>query len=1483
MENNRSPILSGEFFHARRLRFETLEDRRLLATVNTLIDVNNAGDGLTTLREAIVAATAGETINFSVTGTINLNQGNGELLINKSLTINGPGSNLLTIHAGHGTDGLPNTSDGIRVFRIESTGGMNATLRDLTISGGDVAGSGGGVFIAEAATLDRVVITANAASADGGGVFHQSDDITIVRSTLNGNVAGDEGGGLRQNGGSASISDSTFSNNTAFRGGGIRKGNGGTLQVTNSTISGNSANSVGGGLDLASGGAIRHSTITNNTADANNDGTGQGGGLYATGSAPTVNHTIIAGNQTKTNNTGPAPEVAGTISATFSLIGGNALLAPLADNGGPTRTHALLPGSPAFNSGNPSFNPNTFNPPLIYDQRGAGFDRVLNGRIDIGAFEAAAGTFVVDTFMDESDGNFSAGDFSLREAISLANGAAGVNLIAFAPALDGRTILLSLGELVISEAVTIDASSLVTGLTINANQVSRVFNITATTGNFVLNHLTITGGKTTAAGANGGAIRSLTSGSLSLIASTVTGNITNGDFAQGGGIFASGPVMLTDGILTDNLTTGLGGYGGGVATFGMVSLSRSSVGGNVTAGYGAVGGGVFAGGVTISESTVNGNSTLGDAAHGAGIFSTGNITLRDSAVSGNSTSGEDADGGGIYTSTGVVTLIQSTVSGNDTFGDDSDGAGISGSNVTLILSTVTDNRAMTASSIAGGVRVTNDLIVDGSIIAGNLAGAGNPDVQQGIGQLEVNYSLIGNTSGTAIHAGTGAGNRLNVDPMLGQLEDNGGLTFTHALLPGSPAIDVGDPNFDPDAFIPPVTYDQRGADFERIENGRIDMGSTESAPVDLIVDTLLDESDGNHSPGDLSLREAVMIANNRPQNDIIAFDPALFSTAQTMNLNLGAIQISDDLIIQGPGQERLTIDAQQLSRIFNITATTGDFTIEGLTLTRGRTVLDNQPAVDTHSGGAIRSLSNGTLTLIDCTVRDSSTGGTDANGGGIFASAGDVTLIRTTVSGNSAAGTNASGGAVFTYGDVTITDSTISGNSTAGANGLGGGLVGGNVTLTRSTVSGNSTSGTGAVGGGILGGNVTLIQSTVSGNSTSGGSADGGGIIAGAVTIRYSTVTGNRALAASSAGGGIWIDFGPNTIRGSIIAGNTAGSASPDLRLAGATTITHSLIGNNQGTSLIEAQTPDANGNLIGSSTGGGIVNPMLADLADNGGPTLTHAPLSGSPAIDRGDPTFNPNDPDGNPMSDDAMPFDQRGEPFVRVFDGDGAGGARIDMGALELQPVGPELRGDYNRDEIVDVADFVMWSKLSVLTEVPAYSGADGNGDTRVDNDDYDVWAEHFGETLPSGAGGEASLASGQSDVGSGESEDSSIESRGQDFSSLELSAASNGYETVPSQLSRSENPGLADWIETSYVAPRSAMDRRSVTKPHLAAPDERGATIREDALVAWLSLRQPFYRGENSDAIDWCGDDSEEIRFEGSDYAFEAILVAWEADEF
>jgi hypothetical protein len=244
----------------------------------------------------------------------------------------------------------------------------------------------------------------------------------------------------------------------------------------------------------------------------------------------------------------------------------------------------------------------------------------------------------------------------------------------------------------------------------------------------------------------------------------------------------------------------------------------------------------------------------------------------------------------------------------------------------------------------------------------------------------------------------------------------------------------------------------------------------------------------------------------------------------------------------------------------------------------------------------------GTMTLTHSTVSGNSAG---LVGGGVVNSSGTTTLTHSTVSGNSA-GINAGGvlnGVFGSGGTTTLTNSTVSGNS---AGTFGGGVFNyGTTTLTNSTVSGNSA---GTFGGSVFNyGTTTLTNSTVSGNSagfTGGGVYNGIGL----TVIEHSTVTGNTAPADQ--GGGVASHGDSLTlteVRASIIAANTG----TDVDFTGGATNTFDSDGDN----LI------GDGNATGAFNQGGdqtgVADPGLGPLADNGGPTQTHAPLAGSPAID--------------------------------------------------------------------------------------------------------------------------------------------------------------------------------------------------------------------------------------------------------------------------
>ena len=375
-----------------RMNLEALEARWVPSTVTNLNDA-----GLGSLRQAIIDTPAGGTVDFQsgLTGTIMLTS--GELAITHDLTVAGPGADRITVSGNHHS----------RVFEIPSAQ-IRVTISALTVADGFVSGNvayGGGIFNDGTLTVTDCTVSGNHVEADivggeGAGITN-TGTLTIINCTISGNSASTgEGGGIWNAYGTVSLIDSTISGNSAllYAGGGIFQytgGAGATLIMSNSSVSGNSAGTLGGGIFLSDGTlSVSNSTVSGNSAG------GEGGGVWGNGyAARTIRNTIIAGN-TALN----APDMAGSLgSQGHNLIGdgtggsgydptdlvGTAanpidpLLGPLADNGGPTQTMAELPGSPAIGSGD-------ITNAAMWDQRGPGFPRVVNGKIDIGAFEVQA-------------------------------------------------------------------------------------------------------------------------------------------------------------------------------------------------------------------------------------------------------------------------------------------------------------------------------------------------------------------------------------------------------------------------------------------------------------------------------------------------------------------------------------------------------------------------------------------------------------------------------------------------------------------------------------------------------------------------------------------------------------------------------------------------------------------------------------------------------------------------------------------------------------------------------------------------------------------------------------------------------------------------------------------------------------------------------------------------------------------------------------
>lgn len=373
-------------------------------------------------------------------------------------------------------------------------------------------------------------------------------------------------------------------------------------------------------------------------------------------------------------------------------------------------------------------------------------------------------------------------------------------------------------------------------------------------------------------------------------------------------------------------------------------------------------------------------------------------------------------------------------------------------------------------------------------------------------------------------------------------------------------------------------------------------------------------------------------------------------------------------------------------------------------------------------GGGI--FSSATLTMTNCTVSGNTTGdgaaGTNAgasgggggDGAGIFINGSGVTMTNVIVTGNRSGNATAGGSGGHGAGMIVmprmsaiIVNSTFSNNTTgnggggtAGQGGRGGGLENhGFMTIRESTFAGNTTGNAGASGGDSGGhgggisntGNLQVSNSTVSGNSTGGFNSHGGGIWnIGTLSLRTSTVTGNAAV--SHSGNGIYqspfSSRPPLSLSNTIVAQNIGG---PDT-FGPFTSSGHNLIGN-----------ADDSTGFISSDLTGTTATPLdalLGPLADNGGPTLTHALLAESPALDAGD----------NSKAND-LATDQRGA--ARIADSLDAGTiATVDIGAYEfnqnLQPIADQT---INEDTSLTLP-FGLGDGSSQVTSVTASSTHQG-----------------------------------------------------------------------------------------------------------------------------------------------------------------------------
>lgn len=372
-----------------------------LEIVNSNFDGNYASD----VGGAVYAYNDGSVTISNSSFTNNEADGEGGALFT-STNVSGTISLTDSMFSGNYSGG----SGGAAMFYSDGTANVGIINTTFTAN---AAGSWGGAFyimdsVGDVTIFGSTMTGNDADSGSGVAYIENSGDLTITNSTIADNIsAGGSGGLYLNNGGDATITNSLISGNQALdgNGGGIVNNASGVLTINNSTLTGNSANNGGA---ILNGGSlvINQSTIAGNSASVS------GGGVVLAGASLSLSGTIVSGNSSGVAGTADfglyseEPSDTGSFTATNSLIGEvdprltangtnnimstNPMLGGLADNGGPTKTMALLDGSPAIDAGP--------NPVATFigndsDQRGLPWVRIYGGSADIGAFEVQPNPF----------------------------------------------------------------------------------------------------------------------------------------------------------------------------------------------------------------------------------------------------------------------------------------------------------------------------------------------------------------------------------------------------------------------------------------------------------------------------------------------------------------------------------------------------------------------------------------------------------------------------------------------------------------------------------------------------------------------------------------------------------------------------------------------------------------------------------------------------------------------------------------------------------------------------------------------------------------------------------------------------------------------------------------------------------------------------------------------------------------------------------
>lgn len=689
----------------------------------------------------------GDTINLSA-GTFAGNQ----LIQAKTANIVGPASGTATIN-GMATSyalgvNIGNTKT-LTLTNLTLTNGKSANGGALTIAAGKVVTNNviiqnstgtttsGGVYVPAGGslTMNGGAVNGNT-GAIGGGIYNLGT-VTTTGTTFNGNNT-TFGGGIA-GAGTMTFNGSTFTNNVASNQGGAIFNNTGALTLNNTSVTGNTS-VAGGGIYQQAG----TTSLTNGSAvNGNNATTNHGGGIHQAAGSTSVTSSSVS-NNTAGNQGGGIYSAAGTVTTsgasingnTATILGGGATILTGTANitGGTLSNNTSLNGGALYNGGTTTIDGTTLT------ANAANGGTTANGGNAGAIYNSAALTVKNATFNGNKvvvNTNAAPGVTGYGGAIlSLSLAAAGAPTLSFTnttingdnagtPVAGGNAAvggaIASIGTIGAGGAATVLTA---TGLTLSKNVALAGGGIYAS-GPVTLTNSNVTANKATHVSAGlGGGIYTLPQVATSTLTLDNTDVIGNDGTAGGGGIVTTMNAVIKNG---SSVNGNSGAIGGGISTAAPTSITDSEVNNNSASNSG---GGIYTGAaVTVADSSVNGNS----AAFLGGAFST-TATAGSLAMTGGSMSGNNAFGaGGAFIGNGLVASFDDTdlVGNTSTGANFGGGALLSAGQVTINKAQISDNKADGASGLGGAIfsgsddpNITTSLKITNSTLSGNEAFSG---------------------------------------------------------------------------------------------------------------------------------------------------------------------------------------------------------------------------------------------------------------------------------------------------------------------------------------------------------------------------------------------------------------------------------------------------------------------------------------------------------------------------------------------------------------------------------------------------------------------------------------------------------------------------------------------------------------------------------------------------------------------------------------